>query len=159
MYEAHFPRLFRYLDRLSGDTALAADLAQEAFVRLYGRGAPPDDATAWLMTVAMNLLRNAKSTEARRVRLLGSARGEATLSDPPPQPGDAMETADVRRRVRAALDRLPERDRQLLLLRSEGYRYQELAAALDLNAASVGVLLARAKRAFRAAYEERGDAR
>jgi len=34
LYEAHFPRLFRYLDRLSGDPALSADLAQEAFVRL-----------------------------------------------------------------------------------------------------------------------------
>jgi RNA polymerase sigma-70 factor (ECF subfamily) len=160
LYETHFPRLFRYLDRLSGDAALAADLTQETFVRLYGRAAPPDDPAAWLITVAMNLLRNAKSTAARRIRLLGAARGEATLADPPPEPGAAVDSADLSRRVRAALAQLPERDRHLLLLRAEGYRYRELAAVLELNAASVGVLLARAKRAFRAAYEERrgGDA-
>ena len=56
-------------------------------------------------------------------------------------------------RVRAAIDRLTERDRQMLLLRAEGYAYRELAAAMDLNESSVGTLLARAKRAFREAYE------
>jgi len=157
LYNANFPRLFRALDRLSGDAALAADLAQETFVRLYRRGETPDDPGAWLITVALNLLRNAKSTEARRFRLLSRTRGEATLSDPAPQPGETLERTDVSARVRAALARLPERDQQLLLLRAEGYRYQELAAALGLNAASVGVLLARAKRAFRTVYEERGD--
>ena len=41
----------------------------------------------------------------------------------------------------------------MLLLRAEGYGYRELAAALDLNESSMGTLLARAKRAFREAYE------
>lgn len=159
MYESHFPRLFRYLDRLSGDPALSADLAQEAFVRLLRRGAPPDEPAAWLISVAMNLLRNAKTSESRRRRLLSVARGEATLADPSPEPGAVLDAGDVRGRVRAALARLPERDRHLLLLRAEGYRYHELATALALNVASVGVLLARAKRAFRAAYEESGNAR
>ena len=64
----------------------------------------------------------------------------------------------TRDRVRAALDRLSERDRQILLLRAEGYGYRDLAVALDLNEASIGTLLARAKRAFRDAYEGAGDA-
>jgi len=159
LYDTHFARVFRCLDRLSGDPALAADLAQEAFVRLYKRGSAPDEPAPWLITVALNLLRNAKSTEARRFRLLTPVRGTAALADPPADPGETLEAAEARTRVRAALARLDERDRQLLMLRSEGYRYQELAAALGLNPASVGVLLARAKRAFRAAYEEHGDAR
>jgi RNA polymerase sigma-70 factor (ECF subfamily) len=66
--------------------------------------------------------------------------------------GDASEA------VRAALNRLSERDRQLLLLRADGYRYHEIAVALDLNEASVGTLLARAKRAFREAYDGEIDA-
>jgi RNA polymerase sigma-70 factor (ECF subfamily) len=159
LYDGHFPRVFRFLDRLSGDPALAADLAQEAFVRLYKRDSAPDDPAAWLISVALNLLRNAKSTEARRFRLLSATRSEAALSDPSPDPNEAVESAEAGLRVRAALAQLPDRDRQLLLLRAEGYRYRELAAALGLNPASVGVLLARAKRAFRAAYEERGHAR
>ena len=51
------------------------------------------------------------------------------------------------------IDHLPERERQLLLLRAEGYSYRDLARALDLEESSVGTLLARAKRAFRDRYE------
>ena len=43
LFQAHFHRLYRYLDRLSGEPELAADLAQEAFVRLYRRGSLPED--------------------------------------------------------------------------------------------------------------------
>ena len=46
----------------------------------------------------------------------------------------------------------------MLLLQAEGYRYREIAAALGLNEASVGVLLARARHAFRQVYEEASDA-
>ena len=42
---------------------------------------------------------------------------------------------------------------RVLLLQAEGSRYRDIAAALGLNEASVGVLLARARIAFRRAYE------
>ncbi len=158
LYHAHFHRLVRYLDRLSGDPELAADLVQEAFIKLHERGSLPDRPEAWLITVAMNLFRNARSTRARRRRLLTPARAEASLADPMPTPGQAVETADVGRRVRVALDRLGERERNILLLRAEGYGYRELAEALDLHEASIGTFLARAKRAFSEAYEADADA-
>ena len=53
---------------------------------------------------------------------------------------------------------MPEREQLLLLLQAEGYRYRELATAIGLNAASVGVLLARAKRAFRDLYQQASNA-
>ena len=68
-------------------------------------------------------------------------------------------SGESRRDVRAALETLPERDRQILLLHGEGYRYREIALALRMNEASVGTLLARARRAFRDAYEEMTRAR
>ena len=153
LFHSHFHRLVRYLDRLSGDPELASDLAQESFIKLHRRGALPDHPEAWLITVAMNLFRNARSTAARRRRLLTAARVEVSLGDAPPSPGQLLEGVAEAERVRAAIDRLGERERQLLLLRAEGYGYREIAAALDLNVASVGTLLARAKRAFREAYE------
>jgi len=158
LFNAHFRHLYRYLNRLSGDADLAADLAQDAFVRLYRRGAAPDTPVAWLITVATNLFRNARGQRSRRIRLLTVARGEGALADPAPSPAASVETAEATQRVRAALERLPERERRLLLLRAEGYSYADLAAALDLHAASVGTLLARAKRAFRDAFEEPGHA-
>ncbi len=158
LFERQFPRLFRFLDRLSGDADLAADLAQEAFVKLHERGAMPEAPEAWLVTVAMNLFRNTKSMRARRGRLLTIARAESVLADAPRSPADATEGEDERARVRAALDRLSVRERQLLLLHAGGYRYREIAEALELHEASIGTLLARAKRAFREACGELGDA-
>jgi RNA polymerase sigma-70 factor (ECF subfamily) len=158
IFEASFRRLYRLLDRLSGEPDLAADLAQEAFVRLYRRGTLPDSPDAWLITVALNLLRNARKGRSRRAGLLTLARGLAAHSDPPPTPDRVADANDTGRRVRQALDRLGEREKRLLLLNAEGYGYREMAAALGLNEASVGTLLARARRAFRAIYEDRDDA-
>jgi RNA polymerase sigma factor (sigma-70 family) len=153
LFQVHFPRLYRYFDRLSGDPDLAADIAQEAFIKLYNRGSLPDAPEAWLISVAMNLFRNVKSGRSRRSRLLSQARSEAVLSDPSPAPDQAVVAQESRRRVRSAINRLPERERRLLLLRAEGYSYRDLAAALDLNEASIGTLLARARTAFKEAYE------
>jgi RNA polymerase sigma-70 factor (ECF subfamily) len=158
LFGREFPRLFRYLDRLTGEPELAADLAQDALLRLYRRGELPDSPRAWLVAAAMNLLRNARSTRSRRMRLLTPERAGHAHADPTPAPGEGIDAEATRRRVRAAIDGLSERERKLLLLHAEGYRYREIAAALDLNEASVGTLLARAKRAFRERLEEHADA-
>jgi RNA polymerase sigma factor (sigma-70 family) len=151
LFDNEFARVFRYLDRLSGEPDLAADLAQEAFIRLYRRGSMPERPVPWLVTVAMNLFRNVRTSQVRRARLLAGARVEMTVADPPGLP-DRDENDSVR--VRNALSALSEREQELLLLRAEGYSYRDLAAALQLHEASIGTLLARAKRAFREAYGE-----
>ena len=158
LFEANFGRLHRYLNRLAGDSELAADLAQETFVRLYSRGSLPDSPEPWLITVALNLFRNAQSSRKRRRRLLTIDRAEAVHSDPPPSPDQTVSCDDVRQRVRWALGGLPERERHILLLRAEGYTYRDIAAALGLTEASIGVFLARAKRTFRESYEDTFDA-
>jgi RNA polymerase sigma factor (sigma-70 family) len=154
LFEREFPRLFRYLDRLSGEPDLAADLAQEAFVRLNDRREMPDHPPLWLITVALNLFRNVKTTRSRRRRLFTATQVDATLADPSPDPAENVQAEETRAQVRRAIDRLDDRDRQLLLLRAEGYSYRDMATVLGLNENSVGTLLARAKRAFREAYGE-----
>lgn len=158
IFAAHFQRLVRYVSRLSGDPELAADVVQEAFVRLYRRGSLPDSPAAWLVSVAMNLFRNEVSKQSRRRRLLSLAASDTAHSGSPASFGQAVAAEDSRRRVRAALDQLPERERSLLLLRAEGYKYRDIAAALGLHEASVGVLLARARQAFRKLYGDAPDA-
>ena len=153
LFDAQFHRLHRVIHRLSGEQELAADVVQEAFVRLYRRGSLPDSPEAWLISVAMNLIRNEKTTRSRRLRLLTPSRGEELQAGRAMDPAEAASLEDGRRRVRSALDRLPERERRLLVLQAEGYRYHEIAAVLRLHEASIGVLLARARRAFRKAFE------
>ena len=154
LFEVQFPRLARYLNRLTGDLDLASDLAQEAFVRLYQRGSMPDQPEAWLVSVAMNLLRTFASTRTRRLRLLTGTQAEATLSDPPPAPDEGMEGIEERQRVRTALERMPERERRMLLLQAEGYTYRDIATAVRIHEASVGTLLVRARQTFRRHYED-----
>ena len=154
VHDAHYTSLFRYFDRLSGDPDLAADVVQEAFVRLYRRGSLPDRPDRWLVTVALNLFRNERST-ARRRGVLRLEHGADLSPAGQPTPVDSVEDLEQQARVRAALDGLSRRERELLLLRAEGYAYRDLATILELNEASVGTLLARAKQAFRANWEER----
>ena len=158
LFDQHFHRLYRYLARLSGDPELAADLVQDTFVKLYQRRSPPHTPEAWLITVATNLFRNARTKDSRRLRLLTTVRAEDSLADPPVSPASGVDSAEVQHRVGTVLGRMTERERRLLLLRAEGYGYREIAVALDLNEASVGTLLARAKRAFRDLYEGLADA-
>jgi RNA polymerase sigma-70 factor (ECF subfamily) len=152
LFHRHFQRVYRVLDRISGEPDLAKDLTQEAFVKLYRRGSSPDRPEAWLVTVALNLLRNERSTRSRRARLLNAAleSGDLFPRDGGPPWGGSEGPG---RRVRGALAGMPERERRLLVLRAEGLSYRDLAEALDLNEASVGTLLSRAKQIFRDLYE------
>jgi RNA polymerase sigma factor (sigma-70 family) len=154
LFDGQFGSVFRYLDRLSGDPALAADLAQETFVRLFRRGSMPDMPRAWLAAVAANLLRDDRRTAARRQSLIGAAVEQLRLESSSAAPDAEVLAGERRAMVRRTLDGLPERDRRILLLRYEGYSYREIALALDLPETSVGTFLARARRAFQAAFEE-----
>jgi RNA polymerase sigma-70 factor, ECF subfamily len=159
LYERLQPSLLRYLERLTGDEDVAQDVAQEAFLRLFRRKElTGDDARLWIFTVATNLVRDHGRSVVRRQRLL-SAR--PVMPGSPPAPDVEAERNERVALVRAALEQLPERDRQLLLMREEGFRYQEMAEAVGVAPGSVGTLIARALKRFQAVYrsdEEHDDA-
>jgi RNA polymerase sigma-70 factor (ECF subfamily) len=69
-----------------------------------------------------------------------------------PLPRAANEEKD---KVRIILGLLQPRQAELLVLRSNGLSYVELASTLGLNSASIGTLLARAEEAFRKEYTKR----
>ena len=73
----------------------------------------------------------------------------------PPTPEELHAAAEEQNKVRAVLGALSPRQAELLLLRSQGLNYDELASTLDLNPASVGTLLSRAQQAFRKEYVEK----
>jgi RNA polymerase sigma-70 factor (ECF subfamily) len=69
-----------------------------------------------------------------------------------------LERREETQQVRAALATLNERDREALLLRAEGFDYEEIAATLGLAKGAIGTTLARARRRLVEAYraQERG---
>ncbi len=148
-FAGHYPALFRYLHRLTGDADTAADIAQESFVRLLERAPPEEGVRRWLFTVATNLVRDEARMRDRRRRLI---QQRAPEPDAPVRPDEAAERGERIESVRAALDALPVRDRKALLLREEGFRYREIAEMIGVPVSSVGKLLARALDRFARTY-------
>ena len=156
MFEEQFASLFRYLNRLTGDADLAEDIAQEVLVRLHQRGSMPEDTRGWMGAVANNMLRDDRRTTRRRLRLLASQPAEATAGSPAPASDEKVLADERRTAVRAALGKLSDRDRQMLILRYEGYTYREIAQAAEVAESSVGTMLIRAIAAFDAAITSAG---
>ena len=155
---AHQDRVVALAVHLTRDADLGADLAQEAFIRLWTRGAafwPTADTPrlrAWLLRTVRNLaIDHHRAALTRRV-----ANDDATLDslcDDGPSPGERAEDADESAWAMGALDTLREPYRSLVLLREvEGLAYADLALALDLPLATVKVYLHRGRAMLRAAY-------
>lgn len=142
-----YPSLQAYCVRLTGDGDLAADLAQEAFVRMASHGVDGEEPAlrVWLYKVATHLVRDRYRVESNRARLLAENPVFQDRVEPPDREMERLETTE---QVQAVLDGIPPRDREMLLMRHGGFSYKEIAEALDVAPASVGTLLARAQRRF-----------
>jgi RNA polymerase sigma-70 factor (ECF subfamily) len=150
LFAEHYHALVRMLYRRTGDVDRAEDIAQETFARAAQRD--PRSARSWLYAVALNLLRDEARREVRQERRLVLVRNddEAAVA---PAADAALEQDDRQARVRAALDRLSPRDREVLLLQAEGLDYDEIAAATGLSRGAIGTTLSRARRRFVAVYD------
>lgn len=152
-FEDVFPSLFRYCHRLTGDADAAEDVAQEAFVRFLDRGVegPTPALRVWLFKVATHLVRDGYRVRENRRRLLEKhpVRPSETES-----PDSEVERGETVAGVRVVLDGMAERDRQLLLMREEGFSYREMAEAVGVKPTSVGTLLVRAQERFLGAFQD-----
>lgn len=148
-FHAHYGRIARVIARVVGDHGRAEELAAEAFWKLWRTPqAQGGSAAGWLYRTAVRMGLNELRSGRRRVRY-------ESLAEAPPgllTPEEMHAAAEERRQVRQTLAMLPERQAELLILRSSGLRYDELAAALGLNPGSVGTLIGRAQQAFRREY-------
>ena len=150
LFHLYHDSLVRMLYRRTGDRDRAEDLAQETFARAVE--APPNNPRPWLFAVALNLVREDGRRAGPRGRLLELYRHEGPQAAPAPD--QAFVREEDRARVRRALARLNERDREALLLKAEGFNYDEIAETLGLARGAIGTTLARARRKLVEAYRE-----
>jgi RNA polymerase sigma-70 factor, ECF subfamily len=160
LYERTAPALRGYLARVSGSRALADDLLQESYLRLLRSGftgVDDEHTRRYLFRIATNLLRDHYRRPRRDIEALPE-----TL--PAPATAGALE---LRQDFHGVFAALPARERAMLWLAYvEGSTHQEIAALLRVKAASVRVLLFRARsrlavllRASGLAPVNRGEAR
>lgn len=159
LFRTHYPRLAGMLARLTGDRGQAEEIAADVFHKLSRRPAlltGTDDLTAWMYRVATNAGFDALRANSRRRKREESAGVNEIHAAAPDNALDEMLREERRSRVRAVLGAMKPREAQLLLLRSSGLPYRELAQTLGIQPGSVGTLLARAEaefeRRFRARY-------
>lgn len=173
--EAAFAQLVsKYQDRLIGvfanmfgDAALAEDLAQEVFLRIYRArlGYEPNARfSTWVFQIASNLASNSRRTKGRKKEvqfqpdLSGSqalAQGEQAVPEKSAlMPTRQVDAEELRERVHAAMETLNDRQRMAVILHKfEGMSYADIGAAMDLSSTAVKSLLARARETLRIALE------
>lgn len=148
IYKSTYRALVRFLYCKVWDPERAEDLAQEAFARALIH--KPENARGWLFVVAANMARDEARRAARERRHLTLLKGEPVTTS---APDDEVDRDREREQVRAALEQLTPRDREVLLLWDAGMNYQEIAAQTGLAQSAVGTTLARARRRLVEAYE------
>jgi RNA polymerase sigma-70 factor (ECF subfamily) len=138
-YERSARPLWAYLARVSGDPTLADDLMQESFVRFLCASRPDEGEVAgrrYLFRIATNLLRD----HWRRPR-------QSSIEEIPEEFFAASTSSALSESLGPALACMRPRDRQLLwLAHAEGYSHREIAQITGLAAASIRILLFRARR-------------
>ncbi len=154
LVEIYSPRLYGYFYRLSSRREDAEDLLQEVFVRvvrMIGRYEHDNRFDAWLFRIATNLVRD-RVRRQRRSPGFETGTGEADepgrLEEVPDsqvdRPDDALETAEQIDRLQRMLKRLPEAEREVILLRHfSQMSFKEVAEAMGTP---LGTALARAHR-------------
>lgn len=146
------PRVYAHAFRmLGGDRGEAEDVAQEVLLKLW-RIAPDwregeAKVTTWLYRVTANLCID----RMRRRRGGPSLDAVPEPADGAPSAAERMQQAARAEALQAALDRLPDRQRQAVILRHiEGLPNPEIAQIMDIGPRAVESLTARGKRALEA---------
>lgn len=151
LYERHDRAVLSFCLWRTGDPALAEDLTSTVFLEAWRRRAKTplrtESARPLLLAIATNVLRNQWRTRKRHRAALDRL-GRAT-EPRPDHDDDAAERLDAAARlheVRAQLDALPQREREVLaLVALADLSYDEVAVALDLPIGTVRSRLSRAR--------------
>jgi len=142
--------LVSYARHLLDDLDLARDVVQDAFLRLCREGtdAPRDHVRPWLFTVCRRRVLDLLRKERRR-QAWNETDAESWASDEP-SPDVAAETKDQAGRALRLLRRLPENQREVLVLKFQNaLSYQEISRVTGLSVGNVGFLIHTALRTLR----------
>ena len=151
------PMALRVARRMLGDWAEAEDVAQDAMMRLW-RIAPEwrqgeAKVSTWLYRVVTNL-----ATDRLRKRRGIGLEDAPEIEDGQPPVEDRMMDEDRAEALQSALNQLPDRQRQAVVLRHiEGLSNPEISAVMEIGVEAVESLTARGKRALALALSGRRE--
>lgn len=149
-----------FLIHMLGSVEEAEDLVQDTFVQVFSKAASYQAQglfKSWLFRIAGNQARS----RLRRRKILGWVRFDTTEHDTPAAdigPLATLESKEAGQAVRAAVAKLPPRQRQALVLhRFQGLKYKEVATAMETTVPSVESLIQRAMASLKTHLTGKGD--
>jgi RNA polymerase sigma factor (sigma-70 family) len=151
-FTLHHRAVFRTARAVVRDSALAEDVTQEVFLRLYRNldSTPGEELLkAWLLRVTLNVARNTLRGQSRSMtRDNEYHRSNADSGWLAEAPEEDYERRLAIEEARRALDKIKEPMRSCLLLKQQGLSYREIATTLSLKETNVGSLVARGRKEF-----------
>lgn len=163
LFERHKGPLFNFLLRFVHEHATAEDILIDAFLRVYDRRGTYKRGfrfSTWLYTIAHNLAVDCLKHASRREVPHDDVVERAVCDDSTPL-ADQFERAELADTVQRAVDRLPQDQRVVIILREyEGLSYREIADIVGATEEAVRVRAHRARLVLRQVlqpYVEGGD--
>lgn len=169
LYRDHVDLMYRFANRLCGETEAAKDLVQETFLNAYrGFKSFRGDAqiSTWLYTIAsracLRMRRKRKGEPDRELSLdefIPTSEGEFRLQIPVDglSPEEALENKELREALDAAINKLPRKYKMVLVLRDmEGLSAKEVGTIMGLNERAVKSRLHRARMFVRRELSAKG---
>jgi RNA polymerase sigma-70 factor, ECF subfamily len=131
LYDAHVDRVFRLAFRLTGNENYARELTQDTFIRAFGqlgRFRGESALATWLYRVTLSLASNLRRKHRRHDREVDLSAADRVAAPPTPRADP-----DLRERMTAAIDQLPEIYRTTFVMHDvEGYTHAEIAEVLGV---------------------------
>jgi RNA polymerase sigma-70 factor (ECF subfamily) len=154
----HERRLYQLAYRLLKDPQETEDALQEVFLKAYqhaGRFQPVSTVKAWLNRITANHCLNRLRERVPPQDSLDDEDRALPVASPGATPLEALEGADLARRLEGYLAALPENQRRALVLKQFGdLSYQEIAEVMGVSADAVDGLIKRARQFLRKALAE-----
>jgi RNA polymerase sigma-70 factor (ECF subfamily) len=155
LFNKYKKQVMNYCFRFCGNLAVAEELAQETFLRMYraaSRYQPKARFTTWLFKIATNVCLNElrKPDYSQKVQSvsLDDPAGDSAIADADQFGADAdYELNETQRIIHRAIMKLPEKQRAALMLRIEGeFSYKEIAKQMFCSENHVKILIFRARQ-------------
>ena len=143
------PRLRRFAFALSRDAADADDLAQAAIeraLRSQAQWQPGTRLDSWVFRITRNLWIDTVRSRSRKQRSEAPEEEAQNIGD---DPREAMDASLELKRAMAAMERLPDEQREVVaLILIEGFGYREASELLGLPIGTVSSRLVRGRTAL-----------